>query len=348
MNIKELPIPSHYDREKVGQIWKVDYEKMAEDAEKWQKNYDLKPSAGDQKKILLLLVDVQNTFCTPGFELFVAGRSGTAAVEDNERLCDFIYRNLHQLTKICFTMDTHQAVQIFHSIFLVDDHGKHPKPFTVVTEKDIEKGIWKFNKNISSVLGIDSSYGQEYLRHYTQELALSGKYELTVWPYHAMLGGIGHAVVSSVEEAVFFHGIARSSQPDFDIKGKNPFTENYSVFSPEVNSDPFGKKIGEKNQALTDKLLKHDMIIVAGQAKSHCVAWTLDDLLSDIHDRYDPEFSKKIYLLEDCTSPVVIPDIIDYTEKADEAFKKFANAGVHIVHSVDSMSSWLDLPADFH
>ena len=34
----------------------------------------------------------------------------------------------------------------------------------------------------------------------------SGKYELTVWPFHALLGGIGHALVSAVEEAIFFHG----------------------------------------------------------------------------------------------------------------------------------------------
>jgi len=237
-------------------------------------------------------------------------------------------------------MDTHQAVQIFHGIFLIDDQGEHPKPFTSVSLKDIEKGVWKFNKKISSVLGIDPSYGQEYLLHYTQKLALSGKYDLTIWPYHAMLGGIGHAVVSSVEEAVFFHSISRSSQPDVGIKGNNPFTENYSVLSPEVLSDQSGKKIADKNRALTDKLLKHDVIIIAGQAKSHCVAWTIDDLLTEIHERYALQFAEKVYLLEDCTSPVVIPDGIDYTQKAAEDFKRFADAGMHIVRSVDSMSSW--------
>jgi len=33
-----------------------------------------------------------------------------------------------------------------------------------------------------------------------------------------MLGGIGHALVSAVEEAVF-HAIARNSQTQFEIKG---------------------------------------------------------------------------------------------------------------------------------
>ena len=33
-----------------------------------------------------------------------------------------------------------------------------------------------------------------------------------------MLGGIGHALVSAVEEAIFFHNIARHSQTEFKIK----------------------------------------------------------------------------------------------------------------------------------
>lgn len=340
MELNELQIPEHFDPEQVGKVWRVDYQKIAQDAEKWQEKYDLKKSSDDNKRILLLLVDVQNTFCTPGFELFVAGRSGMAAVEDNKRLCRFIYRNLHRLTKICFTLDTHQAAQIFHAIFLVNDQGEHPKPFTLITLQDIKKGVWKFNKKLSSVLHIDPSYGQQYLLHYTKQLALSGKYDLTIWPYHAMLGGIGHAIVSSVEQAVFFHGIARTSQAEFNIKGKNPLSENYSVLSPEVTSDQSGKAIGEKNHALTNQLLQNDIIVVAGQAKSHCVTWTIDDLLADIKDYYDPKFAEKVYLLEDCTSPVVIPDVVDYTEKSDEAFKRFADAGMNIVRSVDSMSNW--------
>ena len=55
--------------------------------------------------------------------------------------------------------------------------------------------------------------------HYTRTLEAGGRYRLTVWPYHAMLGGIGHALVSPVEEAFFFHAIARRAKPEFEIKG---------------------------------------------------------------------------------------------------------------------------------
>ena len=83
-------------------------------------------------------------------------------------------------------------------------------------------------------LGIDVDYAERHLAHYTRSLAEGGKYNLTIWPYHAMLGSIGHALVSAVEEAVFFHSVARHSQPDFQVKGNNPLTEHYSMLGPEV------------------------------------------------------------------------------------------------------------------
>ncbi|MCZ0904712.1 isochorismatase, partial [Microcoleus sp. HI-ES] len=137
-------------------------------------------------------------------------------------------------------------------------------------------------------------------------------YPLTIWPYHSMLGGIGHALVSAVEEAIFFHTIARNSQALFEIKGGNPLTENYSVLRPEVLDGFDGNPIAEKNAKFIDKLLDFDEIIIAGQAKSHCVAWTIDDLLTEILTR-DPNLAKKVYLLEDCTSPVVVPGVVDFT-----------------------------------
>jgi nicotinamidase-related amidase len=228
----QLPIPPHFDSEKVGEVWKVPYQQRAQDAKKWAKEHRLKPASRDKLKISLLLVDVQNTFCIPNFELFVGGATGTGAVDDNHRLCQFIYHNLDVITEICPTMDTHQAMQIFHSIFLVNNQGDHPEPYTLITPEDIEKGAWRFNPELFSSLDIDETYGHEYLRHYTRTLNEGGKYDLTIWPYHAMLGGIGHALVSAVEEAIFFHSIARYSQPDFQVKGGNPFTENYSVLKP--------------------------------------------------------------------------------------------------------------------
>ncbi len=339
MSFRELSVPSHYRQEKVGEVWKVSYEERAEEARSWAEKYHIRPASNDIFRICLVAVDVQNTFCIPGFELYVGGRSGTGAVDDNRRLCEFIYHNLHVITQICPTMDTHEIMQIFHAIYLLNDKGKHPAPFTLISFDDIQKGVWKFNEALNYSFQIDEHFGQKHLLHYTEKLKEGGKYDLTIWPYHAMLGGIGHALVASFEEALFFHGIARHSQPDFHVKGDNPFTEHYSVLGPEVIEGPGGEQLARKSEKFFKKLLQYDAVIIAGQSKSHCVAWTIDDLLEDILAK-DRQLVEKVYLLEDCTSPVVIPGIIDYTELADDAFKRFADAGMHIVKSTEPLERW--------
>jgi nicotinamidase-related amidase len=281
---------------------------------------------------------VQNTFCIPGFELFVAGRSGTGAVDDSRRLCEFVYRNLATITQVMPSLDTHHAMQVFHAIWLIDQAGNHPGPYTLVSAEDVEDGRWRMNPDLAPALGLDPGYAQRYLKHYTRRLAQGGKYDLTIWPYHAMLGSIGHALVSAVEEAIFFHTIARSSQPDFQVKGDNPLTEHYSILGPEVTEGPDGESLGCKNAALIERLLSFDLVIVAGQAKSHCVAWTIDDLLTD--RRVRAGLAPRTYLLEDCTSPVVVPGVIDYTDEADAAFERFAQAGMHVVRSTDPIADW--------
>ncbi|BAY33169.1 hypothetical protein NIES2107_50640 [Nostoc carneum NIES-2107] len=337
----QLPIPPYYQPEKVGEVWRVPYQERAAQAEAWAQQHNIPPAASDKRRICLLLIDVQNTFCIPEFELFVGGKSGMGAVEDNQRVCEFIYRNLGLITTITPTLDTHTATQIFHPIFWVNSAGEHPIPAaTNITLQDVEQGIWQVNPAVAySITRGNYELLEKQAYHYVKQLSQDGKYPLTVWPYHSMLGGIGHALVSSVEEAIFFHCIARQSQTQFEIKGENPLTENYSILRPEVLIGFDQNPLAQKNTKLIQQLLEFDAVIIGGQAKSHCVAWTIDDLLTEIQ-QVDATLSKKVYLLEDCTSPVVVPGIVDYTEQADAAFSKFAAAGMHIVKSTDPIQSF--------
>ena len=323
-------MPPHFDPERVGEVWRVPYEERASNAAAWARVHGLRPAADDSRRIALLLVDVQNTFCLPDFELFVPG-----AVDDSRRSCEFVYRNLDEITQIVLTLDTHQAMQIFHALWLVDDADRHPAPYTRVSLEDVERGIWRFNPDAGRALGIDAEAGQRHLLEYTERLERGGKYALTIWPYHAMLGGIGHALVSAVEEAVFFHTVARQSQARFEAKGRVPWTEHYSALGPEVTSGPAGASVERRNEELVTHLLSFDAVVIAGEAKSHCVAWTIDDLLEE------PELAEKTYLLEDCTSPVVVPGAVDYTGGANEAFERFAAAGMHVVRSTQPLEDWL-------
>ena len=334
----ELPIPPHFDPGRTGDVWRIPYQERAVEAQAWAAEHGLRPAAEDGLRICLVAVDVQNTFCIPGFELYVQG-----AEDDNRRLCEFLYRNLSAITAVIPTLDTHRATQIFHAIWLVDDDGNHPDPYTLIAAADIESGRWRVNPAAVESTGIEADYAQRQLLDYTRKLEESGKYDLTIWPYHAMLGGIGHALVSSVEEAVFFHTIARSSQPAFQVKGDNPLTEHYSMLGPEITSGPDGERIASVNELLIEQLLLYDAIVVGGQAKSHCVAWTIDDLLAGDDER-ERALAPRTYLLEDCTSPVVVPGM-DYTEQANAAFERFAAAGMHVVRSSEPIESWPGIPA---
>jgi nicotinamidase-related amidase len=348
--VQHLPIPAHFNPATIGEVWRVPYQQRAVEAAEWAKQHQISPAAADRIRVCLLAIDVQNTFCIPGFELFVGGQSGMGAVADSQRLCEFIYRNLHVITEIVPTLDTHTTMQIFHPIFWVNEAGEHPVPTaTIITLDDVESGIWRVNPAIAHSLQPSLTVGhswdsaqntarveaalQRHALHYTRRLTENGKYPLIVWPYHSMLGGIGHALVSAFEEACFFHCIARGSQTRFELKGENPLTENYSVLRPEVMDNPDGVKIGSRNTTLIQRLLSFDAVLIAGQAKSHCVAWTIADLLTEIQ-AIDPALAQKVYLLDDCTSPVVVPGVVDFSDNAEATYAQFAAAGMHRTTSI--------------
>jgi nicotinamidase-related amidase len=332
-----MPLPNFFTPDQVETVYRVPYQARAEAARAWASQHDISPAHGDARRICLLLIDVQNTFCLPDFELFVGGRSGRGAVDDNRRLCEFIYENLGTITAIAPTLDTHSAAQIFHPLFWVNDAGEHPAPMSQISHGEVAAGQWRVNPDVAPYL--KAADPQAFAHHYTRQLEQDGKYPLTIWPYHSMLGGIGHALVSAVEDACFFHAIARNSPTLYEVKGDNPLTENYSVLRPEVLADGQGAAIAQKNTPFIETLLSFDAVIVAGQAKSHCVAWTVDDLLTEINAR-DPKLAEKVYLLEDCTSPVVVPDVVDFTDAADAAYDRFAAAGMHRVTTAQPLADW--------
>lgn len=337
--------PDFFDPARSGDLFQLDYHGIQEKALQWRKQYQIPAAATDGKKVALMIIDNQGSFCAKGSvyngELFVEG-----SVDDTTRLCQFIYDNLNVLSKIVATLDTHSLMQIFHSIFFVNEHGEHPTPGTLITLSDIEQGKWKANSAVAaSITKGNYPWLAKHIRHYAEELKKTDKDSLVVWPYHVMFGGLGHVLMSNLEQALTFHTIARSSQWVPQVKGINPFTENYSVFVPEVTTteNPNPKigvhAIAQRNVEFLKFLTHYDRVIIAGQAKSHCVAWTISDLLNEI-EKSDPEMSRKVYILEDCTSPVVIPGILDFTDEANQKFEEFKRRGVNIVKSTDDIHTW--------
>lgn len=334
-----LQLPAHYSAQRVGKVWEPNFEELAVAAERWAKENKIKSARTDQVRIALMIIDGQITFCVPGFELYVGGRSGNGAVDDMRRLSEFIYREARSLTKILATMDTHSTQQIFHQIWLVDKQGRHPGAYSEIDVEDVISTKWSVNPAVvDKVPNASYTWLQAELIDYCKQLKAAKRYKLTIWPYHAMLGSIGHALVPSICEAMFFHGIAREIDPHHEIKGGRAISENYSVLRHEVLFAN-GQAIGQKSTSFIKTLLDFDVLIVAGEAGSHCVAWTVDDLSDEIA-AVDRTLAKKVYLLEDCMSPVVVPGVVDHTDNMNAALARFKKAGMNVVKSTDPISTW--------
>ena len=344
---QSLPLPSFYDA-KSADRWEhaPDEQAVFSAAAAHRKAHGIRPAASDERNVHLLLIDVQKDFCFPRGSLFVGGRSGRGAMDDSRRIAEMIYTNLATISQITTTMDTNFAYQIFFPSFWVDREGEPLTPHRQISTAQIDAGEVRPNPAVAKWLcGGNYTWLAKQVRHYTSELERAGKYELYLWPPHCLLGGAGHALVGAIHEARLFHAFARGSQSHVEVKGGHPLTENYSVMQPEVLSRHDGQALAQKNTGFLRTLLTADAVLVAGQAASHCVKSSIDDILSEIVAT-DRALAKKIYVLTDCMSAVTVPDgkggyLADFTGAAEAALQRFADAGMNLVKSTDPMDSWL-------
>jgi len=305
------PFPSIYDPNRIGALYNPDYAAIANEAQQ----ANLSAAVTDKEKIHLIIIDMQVDFCHTDGSLSVPGSVG-----DIQRLIEFIYSNADRITNITCSLDSHLPHQIFHPAWWVDADGNHPEPFTMITYDNIKAGIWR-----SLVAPVQST-------NYVKQLEEQAKKTLTIWPYHVMIGSIGNALNPELFTAVLWHSIARKTQPTWLTKGSIPLTEHYSIIQPEipVASHP----LGGKNKAFLDTLANADIVLVAGEAESHCVLETVEDLVEDFHQR--PDALKNIYFLKDCTSPVLHPDV-DFHAIALKRFADFEKQGVNFINSTETL-----------
>jgi nicotinamidase-related amidase len=304
------------------------------EASAWRRAHRIAPAASDRRNVHLLLIDLQKDFCFPEGTLYVGGRSGRGALEDSRRIAEFVYRNLDVLTNVTTTLDTHFAYQIFFPSFWLDRADAPLAPHREITTSQLDRGEVRPNPAVAAWL-CDGDYPWllKQVRHYTRALEAAGKYTLYLWPPHCLLGSDGHALAGVIQEARLFHSYVR--------------VENYSALRPEVLTRDDGAPLAERNLALVRKLLGADAVVIAGQAASHCVKSTIEDLLEEIAAR-DAALAKKVYILEDCMSAVAVPDgkggfAADFTPQAEAALQRFGAAGMHVVRSTDAIETWPEL-----
>jgi len=346
--MRELPVPTLYDPAHARDwSYAAGQQELFHAAQAWRRQHGVRPSSQDRRRVQLLLIDLQKDFCFPQGSLYVGGRSGTGAMDDSDRIARFLYRNLELITDTTCTLDTHFPFQIFSPSFWLDETGVPPAPHQEITVDMIRGGRMRPNPDIAWWLcDGDQAWLERQVEFYCRELEKTGRYKLYLWPPHCILGSDGHPLVGVIHEARMFHAWVRGAKSWIESKGDHPLTENYSVLAPEVLMRHDGRPLAERNARFIKTLLKSDAVIIAGQAASHCVKSSIDDLLSEILTRSEA-LARKVYILRDCMSSVAVPDPerpgsfrFDFTPQAEEALDRFAAAGMHVVRSVDPIEGW--------
>ena len=264
------------------------------------------------QNVHLLVIDPQVDFCDPNGALFVQG-----AAEDISRLTALVRRVKDKISDIHVTLDSHHLIDIAHPIFWVDADGVNPNPFTIITVQEVKDGNWR-----TKMPGHQSK-----AESYVEQLEKNGRYPLCIWPPHCLIGSDGHAVKPDLFDALKEWESERFSIVDYVTKGSNPWTEHYSAVQADV-PDPKDPST-QINSRLIDTLMEADLILVAGEAGSHCLANTVRDIANNFKDE---AYVQKLILLEDATSPV--PGFETFQE---DFIKEMSGRGMQITKTTEWM-----------
>ncbi len=265
--------------------------------------------------IQLLIIDPQNDFCSPNGSLFVPG-----AEEDMKRLAGFVTRMRDKIDDIHITLDSHRKVDISHPVWWKDRSGKNPDPFTMILASELESGRWLTTK---------PSFHKRSLQ-YLKALETGGRYPHTIWPEHCLIGDEGHNVFGELSAAVH-NWEERFAQVDFVTKGSNPWTEHFSAIRAEVPdaADPST----QINTGLIQTLEDADIVLLAGEAETHCVLNTVMDIASQFSDS---RYVEKLVWLSDATSPVPDPPgTTVFSERLKSDFSTLKAKGMKVATTAD-------------
>ena len=257
------------------------------------------------KKNALLIIDPQNSFCNPGDangnnrgSLYVDG-----AEKDMLRLSDWILVNKEGIDYIGITLDFHQPNDIAHPNFWQDKDGNFPPPLTSISVSDVENGIWT------------PRFDPKRCLKYLKDLETQGEFPHLIWPIHCVIGSEGAAIYQPLMSAIeqwtvrgkFFQTIS---------KGTYPFSEHFGAFHAQI-PDPQRPET-QLNQGLIKTLEYYQNVYLSGEAKSHCVANSLKQVLYEA-----PTLAPKFIILEDTMS-----DVTGFETIADPIYEKARKMGV--------------------
>jgi nicotinamidase-related amidase len=306
-------LPSYYDAQDVGRVFPPRLQTVTEAA----RGVKLRPASKDDKKTLLVGIDLQVDFIAPEIRQgdAVIQPAGTllvkGAVDDVRRLIELIYLHPEEISGMLWTLDQHLPFQIFYPRWWRDSKGNIPAPFTQITEEAVKAGDFR------------PAIDKDWSVNYPSKLKATGQSPLFLWPDHCMIGTTGAALMPALYEAIHWLSIVRSIQPTYLFKGTVPQTEHYGPFCPcvEVPNHPQGGL----NTVMLDQMASNDRIVVAGEAEDFCVHEGMRQTLEYFGQKH-PDAFRKMTFLSDCTS-MVFPD---NRPDADQFLQVMAGQGIQV------------------
>ena len=235
----------------------------------------------------LFIIDPQNDFCDiPNAALPVTG-----AQADLQRLAAWLSQHSQQMDGITVTLDSHASVAVERTTFWQTQQGDAVAPFTFLTSEDLRSGKFAPRDHTQTATVVAM----------LEQLAARGRPGLVVWPVHCVTGTWGHNICNDLALQLQAWEFLRQRAVVKALKGEYPLTEHFGVFEADapvqgVASTQFNTTLA---RTLTDGV---DTLFLAGQASSHCVASSFDQLASYLSQQNGP--NPRLVILRDCMSPV--------------------------------------------
>jgi nicotinamidase-related amidase len=258
--------------------------------------------------LALFIIDPQVDFHEGG-SLAVPG-----ATEDSRKIAALIRKFQDKIERIVVTLDSHHKMHIHHADFWTNKEGGKPEPITtIITSQDINAGKWQARQPELR------AWSLEYAKQL--EASQSGL-PFIIWPDHCLVGTEGQSIHPPLMEALNDWAVARTRSVNFYFKGQNNRAEMYSALKSEVPvpDDP----TTDFDRDLVSTLAKHQKVLCCGEAKSHCVNWSVRHLL----ECWPKGRNGDIVLLNDCCSAVG-----GFEEVASKFETDMSNAGLSIVNA---------------
>lgn len=145
-----------------------------------------------------------------------------------------------------------------------------------------------------------------------------------IWPPHCLVGTAGHNVIQPIAKEILTWESRYKTRARYIAKGHNPLTEHYGPFKAEVALS--FDQTTSLNMGLINDFEEADLILLTGQALSHCVGEGMRQLI----DNFGEESIKKLVLLRDTTSPVY-----GFESEAEKMLTEMKAKGLQVVNTTD-------------